>query len=165
MQEEAEQMIVVFTVSWTFVIALLIIAAAIGYGVLTFAAQHIVAISAFVWLPILGFIRKTWRDRTIPDEKKVGTTVKAILQLPTYAAMVQAVLSIVYEWVSGGLLGMVLFLIEMPVTLLVLAAVNLGAAYVLTLLYRKVLRAKPLILILAGIMAVLATGVIWLTNW
>ncbi|MEI3248833.1 MAG: hypothetical protein V8R95_00015 [Faecalibacterium sp.] len=35
-------MIVVFTVSWTFVIALLIIAAAIGYGVLTFAAQHIV---------------------------------------------------------------------------------------------------------------------------
>ena len=48
MQEEAEQMIVVFTVSWTFVIALLIIAAAIGYGVLTFAAQHIVAISAFV---------------------------------------------------------------------------------------------------------------------
>lgn len=158
-------MIVVFTVSWTFVIALLIIAAAIGYGVLTFAAQHIVAISAFVWLPILGFIRKTWRDRTIPDEKKVGTTVKAILQLPTYAAMVQAVLSIVYEWVSGGLLGMVLFLIEMPVTLLVLAAVNLGAAYVLTLLYRKVLRAKPLILILAGIMAVLATGVIWLTNW
>ena len=158
-------MIVVFTVSWTFVIALLIIAAAIGYGVLTFAAQHIVAISAFVWLPILGFIRKTWRDRTIPDEKKVGTTVKAILQLPTYAAMVQAVLSIVYEWVSGGLLGMVLFLIEMPLTLLVLAAVNLGAAYVLTLLYRKVLRAKPLILILAGIMAVLATGVIWLTNW
>ena len=152
-------MIVVFTVSWTFVIALLIIAAAIGYGVLTFAAQHIVAISAFVWLPILWFIR------TIPDEKKVGTTVKAILQLPTYAAMVQAVLSIVYEWVSGGLLGMVLFLIEMPVTLLVLAAVNLGAAYVLTLLYRKVLRAKPLILILAGIMAVLATGVIWLTNW
>ncbi len=158
-------MIVVFTVSWTFVIALLIIAAAIGYGVLTFAAQHIVAISAFVWLAILWFIRKTWRDRTIPDEKKVGTTVKAILQLPTYAAMVQAVLSIVYEWVSGGLLGMVLFLIEMPVTLLVLAAVNLGAAYVLTLLYRKVLRAKPLILILAGIMAVLATGVIWLTNW
>lgn len=118
-----------------------------------------------MWLPILWFIRKTWRDRTIPDEKKVGTTVKAILQLPTYAAMVQAVLSIVYEWVSGGLLGMVLFLIEMPVTLLVLAAVNLGAAYVLTLLYRKVLRAKPLILILAGIMAVLATGVIWLTNW
>ena len=117
MQEEAEQMIVVFTVSWTFVIALLIIAAAIGYGVLTFVAQHIVAISAFVWLPILWFIRKTWRDRTIPDEKKVGTTVKAILQLPTYAAMVQAVLSIVYEWVSGGLLGMVLFLIEMPVTL------------------------------------------------
>ena len=56
-------------------------------------------------------------------------------------------------------------MIEMPVTLLVLAAVNLGAAYVLTLLYRKVLRAKPLILILAGIMAVLATGVIWLTNW
>ena len=158
-------MIVVFTVSWTFVIALLIIAAAIGYGVLTFAAQHIVAISAFVWLAILWVIRKTWRDRTIPDEKKVGTTVKAILQLPTYAAMVQAVLSIVYEWVSGGLLGMVLFLIEMPVTLLVLAAVNLGAAYVLTLLYRKVLRAKPLILILAGIMAVLATGVIWLTNW
>lgn len=158
-------MIVVFTVSWTFVIALLIIAAAIGYGVLTFAAQHIVAISAFVWLLILWFIRKTWRDRTIPDEKKVGTTVKAILQLPTYAAMVQAVLSIVYEWVSGGLLGMVLFLIEMPMTLLVLAAVNLGAAYVLTLLYRKVLRAKPLILILAGIMAVLATGVIWLTNW
>ena len=158
-------MIVVFTVSWTFVIALLIIAAAIGYGVLTFVAQHIVAISAFVWLPILWFIRKTWRDRTIPVEKKVGTTVKAILQLPTYAAMVQAVLSIVYEWVSGGLLGMVLFLIEMPVTLLVLAAVNLGAAYVLTLLYRKVLRAKPLILILAGIMAVLATGVIWLTNW
>ena len=165
MQEEAEQMIVVFTVSWTFVIALLIIAAAIGYGVLTFVAQHIVAISAFVWLLTLWFIRKTWRDRTIPDEKKVGTTVKAILQLPTYAAMVQAVLSIVYEWVSGGLLGMVLFLIEMPVTLLVLAAVNLGAAYVLTLLYRKVLRAKPLILILAGIMAVLATGVIWLTNW
>lgn len=158
-------MIVVFTVSWTFVIALLIIAAAIGYGVLTFVAQHIVAISAFVWLLTLWFIRKTWRDRTIPDEKKVGTTVKAILQLPTYAAMVQAVLSIVYEWVSGGLLGMVLFLIEMPVTLLVLAAVNLGAAYVLTLLYRKVLRAKPLILILAGIMAVLATGVIWLTNW
>lgn len=158
-------MIVVFTVSWTFVIALLIIAAAIGYGVLTFVAQHIVAISAFVWLLTLWFIRKTWRDRTIPDEKKVGTTVKAILQLPTYAAMVQAVLSIVYEWVSGGLLGMVLFLIEMPVTLLVLAAVNLGAAYVLTLLYRKVLRAKPLILILAGIMAVLATGIIWLTNW
>ena len=158
-------MIVVFTVAWTFVIALLIIAAAIGYGVLTFVAQHIVAISAFVWLLTLWFIRKTWRDRTIPDEKKVGTTVKAILQLPTYAAMVQAVLSIVYEWVSGGLLGMVLFLIEMPVTLLVLAAVNLGAAYVLTLLYRKVLRAKPLILILAGIMAVLATGVIWLTNW
>ena len=69
-------MIVVFTVSWTFVIALLIIAAAIGYGVLTFAAQHIVAISVFVWLPILWFIRKTWRDRTIPDEKKVGTTVR-----------------------------------------------------------------------------------------
>ena len=67
-------MIVVFTVSWTFVIALLIIAAAIGYGVLTFVAQHIVAISAFVWLPTLWFIRKTWRDRTIPDEKKVGTT-------------------------------------------------------------------------------------------
>ena len=42
---------------------------------------------------------------------------------------------------------------------------SLVAAYVLTLLYRKVLRAKPLILILAGIMAVLATGVIWLTNW
>ena len=157
-----EQQMIFFTIPWIFVIAVVVMAAAIGASVLEFIVRHIVIISGILWFPAIWFIWKTWKNETESDIEKMDAVLYPLLQVPTYAALVQMLIAIVSGQVAGGLFGMGLFLIfTVPVGLAVLLLLNGGAAWVLSWLYKKVIKSKGIMVLIAAAVVLVETWYLW----
>lgn len=149
-----------FTIPWIFVIAVAVMVVAIGYSVIDFIIKHIVVISVILWFPIAWFVWSNWKNKSVPDEEKVETALYLFLQIPTYAALIKLMV-MVLNYLDNDLFSFLLSLLEAPMVLGIIVAVNAGAAWGLSQFYEKVLKSKVGTVSIAAVCILIETCYLW----
>ena len=149
-----------FTIPWIFVIAVAVMVVAIGYSVIDFIIKHIVVISVVLWFPIAWLVWNHWRNKSVPDEEKVENTLYVFWQIPTYAALIRLMV-MVLNYLDNDIFSFLLSLLEAPMVLGIIAVVNVGAAWGLSQVYKKVLKSKGGTLSIAAVCILIETCYLW----
>lgn len=150
-------------VTLTFVAVLAFLALTVGVGVIEFVVNHIIVLSLIFWVPILLLIVRTWQSRSVSEENKVKSMIYPLLQVPTYAALIQVLNYCIKD--SGLFYQILTMVFTGPVVLLSLGFLQTGIAWLFVQLYKRVLRSKFMIF-LAGIMVTIPwTYFLWNMEW
>lgn len=149
-----------FTIPWIFVIAVAVMVVAIGYSVIDFIIKHIVVISVVLWFPIAWLVWNHWRNKSVPDEEKVENVLYVFWQIPTYAALIKLMM-MVLNYLDNDIFSFLLSLLEAPMVLGIIAAVNVGAAWGLSQVYKKVLKSKGGTVSIAAVCILVETCYLW----
>lgn len=149
-----------FTIPWIFVIAVAVMVVAIGYSVIDFIIKHIVVISVVLWFPIAWFVWNDWRNKSVPDEEKVENTLYVFWQIPTYAALIRLMV-MVLNYLDNDIFSFLLSLLEAPMVLGIITVVNVGAAWGLSQVYKKVLKSKGGTVSIAAVCILIETCYLW----
>jgi len=149
-----------FTIPWIFVIAVAVMVVAIGYSVIDFIIKHIVVISVVLWFPIAWLVWNHWRNKSVPDEEKVENTLYVFWQIPTYAALIRLMV-MVLNYLDNDIFSFLLSLLEAPMVLGIIAVVNVGAAWGLSQVYKKVLKSKGGTVSIAAVCILIETCYLW----
>ncbi len=157
-------MIVVYVIPYISIAAIIIMSVAVGYVALEVILRYIVPISVVIWLPIMWNAWSKWKDKTIDDEEKISCVVFPLLQVPTYAALIQEIVLIV-EGFGQDLFRAIINVVGAFLAFPVLLAIDMGAAWVLLWLYKKVIRSKWITILLAVVVAILATWLFCGKGW
>ena len=131
-------MVVFFWIPGFFIVAVLIMALAVGVEVLQFVQNHILIISALLWLPMAWFVWGRWTDKTVSDDEKVETALVPIFAIPAY-------------------------LVGAPFDFFLILLIGIGLAMGLMKLNEKVIKSKFVTLFLGILIAGIMTVIVW--NW
>lgn len=148
-----------FSISWTFLALTAFIALVLGNAFLEMIAENIILISGVLWLSVILFIWAIWKNKRQSAEKKLKVLLYPLLQIPTYAAMIQVLMYCIDR--PGVFYWVLTVFLTGPVVLFVLAALNCGIAWGMMQFYKKAVISKWVAILLGGGAAVIETGFIW----
>lgn len=155
-------MVVFFWIPGFFIVAVLIMALAVGVEVLRFVQNHILIISALLWLPMAWFIWGRWKDKTVSDDEKVETALVPIFAIPAYTALIKLI-GIVLNALEKDLFRFIISLVGAPFDFFFILLIGIGLAMGLMKLNEKVIRSKFVTLFLGILIAGIMTVIVW--NW
>lgn len=157
-------MFVFFTIPWIFVVMIVLMVLGVGVSVLRFVLDHIIIISAILWLPVAWLVWEMWKDKSVPDEEKVENTLLPLSAIPAYVSLIRLMEKLL-DTLGKDLFAFIVYIPFAPMIFIMILLAGVGMAYALSWLHKKIIKSGFVTIFLGVLIVVPMVWYFWNLNW